>query len=113
MRGALPFRQLGRSFDMDQFAQDLRRGILSGHPDMPEFKFNESVSFAVQCKDQTEIDYYWGKLSSVPASEQCGWCKDKYGLSWQIVPGNMADLMSKPDAYKTLMKQKKIIISEY
>ena len=79
----------------------------------PEFKFNESVSFAIDCKDQAEIDYYWEKLSSVPASEQCGWCKDKYWLSWQIVPGNMADLMSKPDAYKTLMKQKKIIISEY
>ena len=79
----------------------------------PEFKFNESVSFAIDCKDQSEIDYYWEKLSSVPESEQCGWCKDKYGLSWQIVPSNMADLMSKPDAYKTLMKQKKIIISEY
>ena len=79
----------------------------------PEFKFNESVSFAIDCKDQAEIDYYWEKLSSVPASEQCGWCKDKYWLSWQIVPSNMADLMSKPNAYKTLMKQKKIIISEY
>ena len=79
----------------------------------PEFKFNESVSFAVECKEQEEIDYYWEKLSSVPESEQCGWCKDKYGLSWQIVPSNMANLMSKPDAYKTLMKQKKIIISEY
>ena len=79
----------------------------------PEFKFNESVSFAVECKEQEEIDYYWEKLSSVPESVQCGWCKDKYGLSWQIVPSNMADLMSKPDAYKTLMKQKKIIISEY
>ena len=79
----------------------------------PEFKFNESVSFAVECKEQEEIDYYWEKLSSVPESEQCGWCKDKYGLSWQIVPSNMADLMSKPNAYKTLMKQKKIIISEY
>ena len=79
----------------------------------PEFKFNESVSFAVECKEQEEIDYYWEKLSSVPESEQCGWCKDKYGLSWQIVPSNMADLMSKPNAYKTLMKQKKIIINEY
>lgn len=79
----------------------------------PEFKFTEAVSFSVSCKDQEEIDYYWSKLSSVPAAEQCGWCKDKYGLSWQIVPENMADLMNKPNAYKTLMKQKKIIISEY
>jgi len=79
----------------------------------PEFKFNESISFAVPCKDQTEIDYYWGKLSHVPESEQCGWCKDKYGLSWQIVPENMEELMKKPDAFKIMMKQHKIIIAEY
>lgn len=79
----------------------------------PEFKFNESVSFSVPCKDQAEIDYYWEKLSKVPESEQCGWCKDQYGLSWQIVPENMAELMSKPDAFKTLMKQHKIILAEY
>ena len=79
----------------------------------PEFKFNEAVSFMVPCKDQEEIDYYWEKLSAVPESEQCGWCKDKYGLSWQIVPENMAELMSKPDAFKTLMQQHKIIIAAY
>src|SRR5581483_5014128 len=59
----------------------------------PEFKFNESISFSVPCKDQSEIDYYWEKLSALPASEQCGWCKDKYGLSWQIVPENISELM--------------------
>lgn len=79
----------------------------------PEFKFNEAISFSLVCKDQTEIDYYWSKLSHVPASEQCGWCKDRYGLSWQIVPDNMEELMKKPDAFKTLMEQKKIVISEY
>jgi predicted 3-demethylubiquinone-9 3-methyltransferase (glyoxalase superfamily) len=79
----------------------------------PEFKFNESVSFAIACKDQQEIDHYWEKLSSVPESEQCGWCKDKYGLSWQVVPSNMAELMQKPGAFKTLMKQHKIVIDEY
>ena len=79
----------------------------------PEFTFNESVSFAVTCKDQAEIDYYWEKLSKVPESEQCGWCKDQYGLSWQIVPSNMAELMTKPDAFKTMMGQHKIIIAEY
>jgi len=79
----------------------------------PEFKFNESVSFSVPCKDQAEIDYYWEKLSAVPESEQCGWCKDKYGLSWQIVPENMTELMKKPGAFKTLMKQHKIVIAEY
>ena len=79
----------------------------------PEFTFNESVSFSVACKDQEEIDYYWSKLSAVPESEQCGWCKDKFGLSWQIVPENMGELMAKPDAFKTLMNQHKIVISEY
>lgn len=79
----------------------------------PEFKFNESISFAVTCKDQEEIDYYWSKLSSVPESEQCGWCKDRFGLSWQIVPENMAELMQKPDAFKTMMSQHKIVIAEY
>ncbi len=78
-----------------------------------EFKFTEAISFAVMCKDQEEIDYYWSKLSAVPASEQCGWCKDKYGLSWQIVPENMEELMKKPDAFKVLMEQKKIVIDEY
>ena len=52
----------------------------------PLFKFNESISFIVRCKTQKEIDYYWERLSAVPEAEQCGWLKDKYGLSWQIVP---------------------------
>lgn len=79
----------------------------------PEFKFTEAVSFAVNCKDQAEIDYYWERLSSVPESEQCGWCKDKFGLSWQIVPENIEQLMKQPDAFATMMKQKKIVIDEY
>ena len=79
----------------------------------PEFKFTEAVSFAVFCKDQEEIDYYWSKLSSVPESEQCGWCKDKYGLSWQIVPENMDELMSKPDAFTKLMQMHKIEIDKF
>ena len=78
-----------------------------------EFTFNESVSFSVPCKDQEEIDYYWEKLSRVPESEQCGWCKDQYGLSWQIVPENMEELMKKPGAFKTMMKQHKIVIADY
>jgi len=79
----------------------------------PEFKFNEAVSFAVACKDQDEIDYFWEKLSTVPESEQCGWCKDKYGLSWQIVPENMEDLMKKPGAYANMMQMKKIVIEDF
>jgi predicted 3-demethylubiquinone-9 3-methyltransferase (glyoxalase superfamily) len=70
---------------------------LAGQPFMaisagPLFKFNESVSFMVYCETQEEIDYYWGKLSAVPESEQCGWLKDKYGLSWQIVPSRMDEM---------------------
>ena len=79
----------------------------------PEFSFNESVSFAVACKDQAEIDYYWSKLSAHPENEHCGWCKDKYGLSWQIVPADISELMKKPDAFKIMMNQKKIVIAEY
>jgi len=56
--------------------------------------FNESVSFMVYCKDQKEIDYYWEKLSAFPESEQCGWLKDKFGLSWQIVPVVMDEMMN-------------------
>jgi predicted 3-demethylubiquinone-9 3-methyltransferase (glyoxalase superfamily) len=79
----------------------------------PEFTFSEAVSFAVTCKDQTEIDYYWDKLSSVPEAEQCGWCKDKYGLSWQIVPENMQELMAKPNAYAKMMQMHKIMIADF
>jgi predicted 3-demethylubiquinone-9 3-methyltransferase (glyoxalase superfamily) len=59
------------------------------------FAFNEAVSFIVYCDIQGEIDYYWGKLSAVPEAEQCGWLKDKYGLSWQIVPTAMGKMMSR------------------
>ena len=80
----------------------------------PQFTFNEAVSFTVTCKDQDEIDYYWDKLSKVPESEQCGWCKDQFGVSWQIVPENMSELLAKgPAAIQTLMKQKKIVVAEY
>jgi len=60
-----------------------------------KFDFNEAISFMVYCKDQEEIDYYWEKLSADPASEQCGWLKDKYGVSWQIVPTAMDEMMAK------------------
>jgi predicted 3-demethylubiquinone-9 3-methyltransferase (glyoxalase superfamily) len=79
----------------------------------PEFKFNEAVSFSIACEDQEEIDYYWGKLSAVPEAEQCGWCKDKYGLSWQVVPKDMESLMSRPDAFAHLMQMKKLVIADF
>jgi predicted 3-demethylubiquinone-9 3-methyltransferase (glyoxalase superfamily) len=57
------------------------------------FNFNEAASFVVNCRDQKEIDYFWEKLSVVADAEQCGWCKDKFGVSWQIVPATMEDMM--------------------
>lgn len=70
---------------------------LAGQPFMaisagPPFKFNEAISFIVYCETQGEIDYYWEKLSAVPEAEQCGWLKDRYGLSWQIVPSRMDEV---------------------
>ena len=66
----------------------------------PLFKFNEAISFIVHCDTQEEIDYYWEKLSVVPEAEQCGWLKDKYGLSWQIVPTAMAEMLKDKDKQK-------------
>ena len=80
----------------------------------PVFTFNEAVSFYVECDGQEEVDYYWEKLSAVSASEQCGWCKDKFGLSWQIVPKQMGELLSSPEKEKAgravhaMMQMKKI-----
>jgi predicted 3-demethylubiquinone-9 3-methyltransferase (glyoxalase superfamily) len=71
-------------------------GISAG----PLFKFNESISFIVYCDIQDEIDYYWEKLSAVPESEQCGWLKDKYGLSWQIIPAVFDEMMQSSDSEK-------------
>ena len=68
----------------------------------PVFKFNESISFYVECADQVEVNYFWEKLSAVTESEQCGWCKDKFGLSWQIVPKQLGELMSDPDGEKSM-----------
>jgi predicted 3-demethylubiquinone-9 3-methyltransferase (glyoxalase superfamily) len=78
-----------------------------------DFSFNEAVSLSISCKDQAEIDYFWEKLSSVPAAEQCGWCKDKYGVSWQIVPENIDELIKKPGAYAKFMQMKKIAINDF
>lgn len=84
----------------------------------PLFKFNEAISFIVPCETQEEIDYYWERLSAVPEAEQCGWLKDKYGLSWQIVPTVMDDMMRERDPDKlarvteAFLKMKKFNIAE-
>lgn len=83
---------------------------------MHNFSFNESISFMVSCEDQKEIDYYWEKLSAIPESEQCGWLKDKYGLSWQIVPQILEDLMNnkqtRDKVTQAFLKMKKMDIAE-
>jgi len=85
---------------------------------MHDFKFNEAISFMVHCNTQEEIDYYWERLSAVPSAEQCGWLKDRYGFSWQIVPEIMGELlMSKDKTKRTRMiqahqKMKKVNIEE-
>lgn len=78
-----------------------------------EFKFSEAVSFSIACKDQEEIDYYWEKLSAYPENEQCGWCKDKFGLSWQVVPRNVEELIQKPGAFAKMMNMKKLVIADF
>ena len=78
----------------------------------PLFAFNEAISFVVSCADQSEIDAYWSKLSHVPGAEQCGWCKDRFGISWQIIPANMADLLRRPEQVQVMMTQQKIVIQE-
>ncbi len=84
----------------------------------PIFKFNESVSFYVECADQEEVDYFWKKFSAVPESEQCGWLKDKYGLSWQIVPKQLGELLASEDKEKAgrvlqaMLKMHKIVIKD-
>ena len=84
----------------------------------PLFKFNEAVSFYVECEDQDEVDYFWNRLSAVPEAEACGWLKDKFGLSWQIIPKQTGDLLGSPDrkrsmaATNAMLKMKKIVIAD-
>lgn len=83
-----------------------------------EFTFNEAISFIVYCDSQAEIDYYWDKLSRVPEAEQCGWLKDSFGVSWQIVPTIMEDMMAagEPERMKRVteafLRMKKFDIAE-
>jgi predicted 3-demethylubiquinone-9 3-methyltransferase (glyoxalase superfamily) len=85
----------------------------------PHFKFNEAVSFQVMCETQAEVDYYWDRLreGGDPKAEQCGWLKDKYGLSWQVVPTGMVEMLNDPDrakadrAMQAMLQMKKLDIA--
>jgi predicted 3-demethylubiquinone-9 3-methyltransferase (glyoxalase superfamily) len=78
----------------------------------PLFKFSEAVSFTVRCDSQQEVDEYWSKLSAGGSESQCGWLKDKFGLSWQIVPAQLPKLVKNPKAMQAMMGMKKIDIAE-
>jgi predicted 3-demethylubiquinone-9 3-methyltransferase (glyoxalase superfamily) len=84
----------------------------------PDFNFNEAISFQVSCKNQDEVDTFWSKLSEAGEEGPCGWLKDKYGVSWQIVPTALSELLSDPDREKSqrvmqaMLSMKKIEIDE-
>lgn len=77
-----------------------------------DFTFGYGVSLQIDCADQAEIDRYWEALSSDPEAEQCGWCRDRFGVSWQVVPADMEQLTENPGAYAAMMSMKKIVIAE-
>jgi predicted 3-demethylubiquinone-9 3-methyltransferase (glyoxalase superfamily) len=84
----------------------------------PTFRFTEAVSFSVNCADQDEVDYYWDRLTDGGEESQCGWLKDRYGLSWQIVPQRLFELLNDPDlaramaATKAMLGMRKIVIAD-
>src|SRR6476659_6662187 len=84
----------------------------------PQFPFTEAVSFMVSCRDQAEVDYYWDRLLDGGVESQCGWLKDRFGLSWQIVPDRLSELTGDPDparataASQAMLGMRKIVIAE-
>jgi predicted 3-demethylubiquinone-9 3-methyltransferase (glyoxalase superfamily) len=84
----------------------------------PEFKFDEAISFLINCADQEEVDYYWTKLSAGGEEGPCGWLKDRFGVSWQVIPAQLGELLGDPDpgraqrAMKAMLGMKKIVIAE-
>lgn len=97
--------------------------VLDGHRFVginggPQFPFTEAVSFLIRCKDQSEVDYYWNRLLEGGVESQCGWLKDRFGLSWQIVPDRLYELIGDPDpsraaaATKAMLGMRKIVIAD-
>jgi predicted 3-demethylubiquinone-9 3-methyltransferase (glyoxalase superfamily) len=84
----------------------------------PHFKFNEAVSFFINCDNQEEVEMFWDRLSAGGEKSQCGWLKDRWGLSWQVVPRALTRLMGDPDPVKSkavldaMLKMKKIVIAD-
>jgi predicted 3-demethylubiquinone-9 3-methyltransferase (glyoxalase superfamily) len=84
----------------------------------PNFKFDEAISFQIDCQDQDEVDYYWERLTDGGEESQCGWCKDRFGLSWQVTPRGMGELFTDSDperaqrAMKAMLAMRKLDINE-
>jgi predicted 3-demethylubiquinone-9 3-methyltransferase (glyoxalase superfamily) len=84
----------------------------------PQFTFSEAISFQIMCADQDEVDHYWTKLSEGGAQDQCGWLKDRFGLSWQVVPTRLMELQHDPDperanrAMQAMLTMRKLVIAE-
>jgi len=93
------------SFELD----GLRFTALNGGRDHP---FTDATSFVVRCDTQEEVDYYWSKLTAGGSGIACGWLKDKFGLSWQIVPARIMEFLSHPKAMQAMMKMKKLDLAE-
>ncbi len=102
----------------DFMLEDRWFAAMDGGREMHDFSFNEAISLLVNCEGQEEVDMLWKKLSAVPESEVCGWLKDKYGVSWQIIPERMGELLSDPDkekahrAMNAMLKMKKIVVAD-
>ena len=93
------------SFELD----GLRFTALNGGP---SHQFTDAISFVVRCDSQDEVDYYWSKLTAGGAEVACGWLKDKFGLSWQIVPARIMELIKHPKDMQAMMQMKKLVIVE-
>ena len=79
----------------------------------PQFPFTEAVSFVIECEDQAELDHYWDALTADGGQEvQCGWLKDRFGLSWQVVPADLAELLSSDAAVQAMLGMKKLVIAD-
>ena len=90
-------REAGMVLTVEWEVQGMRFVGINGGP---QFKFDEAVSFQITCEDQDEIDYYWEKLAEGGSEGPCGWLKDKFGLSWQVVPSGMGEVLNDPDPEK-------------
>lgn len=94
-----------------EFAVDDEWFAVMDSPTGHEFDFNEGLSLLVECADQAEIDDVWARLSHVPEAEVCGWCKDQFGVSWQVAPANVEDLLA-DTGFAAMMTMKKIVIAD-